>query len=68
MPYATDKGADQPVHPRSLISTFVVRSLDNEIPVIAMYMISRLKLASVAEQAVRSQTSKNRFSRDMAQL
>ena len=27
MPYATNKGADQPVHPRSLISTFVVRCL-----------------------------------------
>ena len=25
MPYANNKGADQPAHPRSLISTFVVR-------------------------------------------
>ena len=27
MPYANNKGADQPAHPRSLISTFVVRFL-----------------------------------------
>ena len=26
-PYANNKGADQPAHPRSLISTFVVRYL-----------------------------------------
>ena len=35
--YANNKGADQPAHPRSLISTFVVRSLDRKIPVVAMY-------------------------------
>ena len=29
LPYANNKGADQPAHPRSLISTFVVRSLDS---------------------------------------
>ena len=27
MPYANKKGADHPAHPRSLISTFVVRCL-----------------------------------------
>ena len=31
MPYANNKGADQPAHPRSLISTFVVRCLDSII-------------------------------------
>ena len=31
MPYANNKGADQPVHPRNLISAFVVRSLDSII-------------------------------------
>ena len=31
MPYATNKDADQPAHPRSLISTFVVRCLDLEV-------------------------------------
>ena len=28
MTYANNKGADQPAHPHSLISTFVVRCLD----------------------------------------
>ena len=28
MPYAINKGADQPAHPRSLISAFVVRCRD----------------------------------------
>ena len=32
-PHANNKGADQPAHPRSLISAFVVRCLDS-IPVI----------------------------------
>ena len=34
LPYANNKGADQPVHPGSLISTFVVRSLDSIVPVV----------------------------------
>ena len=29
MSYANNKGADQPAHPRSLISTFIVRCLDS---------------------------------------
>ena len=32
MPYATNKVADQPAHPRSLISTFVVCCLHSMIP------------------------------------
>ena len=35
MPYANNKGADQPAHPRSPISTFVVRSLDSIMPAVA---------------------------------
>ena len=31
IPYANNKGADQPAHPRSLIRTFVVRCLDSII-------------------------------------
>ena len=31
MSYANNKGADQPAHPRSLISAFVVRCLDSMI-------------------------------------
>ena len=34
MPYANNKGADQPAHPCSLISTFVVRCLDSIMPVV----------------------------------
>ena len=32
MPYATNKGADQPAHLHSLISAFVVHFLDSMIP------------------------------------
>ena len=39
---ANNKGADQPAHPRSLISTFVVRCLDSIIHVLAKSKISRL--------------------------
>ena len=51
MAYANNKVADQPLHPRSLISTFVVRFLVSIIHVLAISEISRLKLASIAEQA-----------------
>ena len=65
MPYANDKGVDQPAHPRSLISTFVVRCLDSKIPVLANSKISRFQLASVAAQAglslAWSKTLKTRF-------
>ena len=40
------KGTDQPAHPRSLISTFVVRSLDWIIPVVSISETSSLYLAS----------------------
>ena len=42
MPYANNKCADQPAHPRNLISTFVVRCLDSIIPLLAKSKISRL--------------------------
>ena len=42
MTYANNKGADQPAHPRSLISAFVVRCLDSIIPTLAKSRISRL--------------------------
>ena len=42
MPYANNKGADQPAHPRSLISTFVVRCLDSMICILAIFKVSRL--------------------------
>ena len=42
MSYANNKGADQPVHPRSLISAFVVRCLDSIISLDSIAEISRL--------------------------
>ena len=42
MPYANNKGTDQPAHPRSLISTFVVRCLDGMISVVSISEISSL--------------------------
>ena len=32
MPYANNKDADQPAHPHSLISVFVVRCIDSTTP------------------------------------
>ena len=51
MPYANNKGADQPAHPRSLISAFVVRCLDSIIPLVSISIVSSLYLTSVAAQA-----------------
>ena len=42
MSYANNKGADQPTHPRSLISAFVVRCLDSIICLDSTAEISRL--------------------------
>ena len=41
MSYANNKGADQPAHPRSLISAFVVRCLDS-IHVISLDSIAEI--------------------------
>ena len=43
MPYANNKGADQPAHPRSLISTFVNRYMDSIISLVSISKISSLK-------------------------
>ena len=51
MPYMNNKGADQPAHPRSLISTFVARCLDSIIPLVSTSEISSLYLASANAQA-----------------
>ena len=42
MSYANNKGADQPAHPRSLISAFVVHCLDSIISLESIAEISRL--------------------------
>ena len=66
------QGADQPAHPRSLICPFVVRCLESITPVVAIPKISRLYLASVAEQTrlslYRLHTAEDRFSHDVAQM
>ena len=51
MSYANNKGTDQPAHPRSLISAFVVRCLDSVMSLVSVTEISGHMLASVVEQA-----------------
>ena len=72
MPYANNKGADQPAHPRNRISTFVFLCLDSFICIFAISQVSRFKLVPVAEQAGLnlswSKIPKDTFSRDVAQM
>ena len=72
MSYANNKDADQPAHPRSLISIFVVRCLDSVMSLVSVTKISRLMLASVAEQAslslTWSETPEDMFSHDEVHL
>ena len=72
MSYANNKGADQLAHPRSLISAFVVRCVDSVICLVSVIKISRLMLASVAEQAslslTWSETPEDTFSHDEAHM
>ena len=73
MPYANNKDADQPAHPRRLISTFVVRCLVSTIMSVgATPEIKTFLITYVAEQAglslTWSQTPKDRFSYDLAHL
>ena len=64
MSYSNNKGADQPAHPCSLISAFVVRCLDS--------IISLDSIASVAAQAslslTWSETPEDTFSHDEAKI
>ena len=64
MPYANNKGTDQPAHLRSLISAFVLRCLDSIILVLAK--------AEQTEQAglslTWSHTSEDRFTRVEAKI
>ena len=72
MSYANKKGADQPAHPRSLISTFVVRCLNSIISLDSIAEISSLWLASMAAQAglclAWSETPKDTFCRVVVQM
>ena len=49
--YANNKDADQPAHPRSLISVFVIRCLDSIIFLVSISEIQSLYRAAVAAQA-----------------
>ena len=72
MPYANNKCADQPAHPRSLINAFVVRCLDSVMSLVSVIKISSLLLSSVAEQAslslTWSETPEDTFSHDKAHI
>ena len=48
---ANNKGTDQPAHPHSLISSFVIRLLEIVISILATSEISIFKLASMADHA-----------------
>ena len=65
-----NRSADQVAHPRSLISAFVIRCLDSIVPLVSIFEISSLYIASVAAQAGLSlpwsQTHDDRFSHDEA--
>ena len=72
MLYENNKGADQPAHPRRLISAFVVRCLDSIISLDSIAEILRLYLASMAAQAglslAWSETPEDTFSYGVAQI
>ena len=72
MSYANNKGADQPAHPRSLISAFVVHCIDSVMSLVSVTKISSLMIASVAEDAGLSLTwleiPEDTFSHDEAQI
>ena len=72
MSYANNKGTDQPAHPRSLISAFIVPCSDSIISLDSIAEISRLQLASVVAQAglclAWSETPEDTFCRVVAQI
>ena len=51
MPFVNNEDGDQPAHPCSLISIFVIHCLDGIMSTDVISKISRLWLAFVAEQA-----------------
>ena len=66
MPYANNKGADQPVYPRSLISTFVVRCLGSKYLYISRQACVCRKAGRFESHVVAN--PKDRFSRDMTHM
>ena len=72
MSYVNNKGADQPAHPHSLISAFVVRCQDSVMSLVSVTKLSSLMLAFVAEQAnfslAWSETPEDTFCRVVAHI
>ena len=71
MPYTNNKGADQPAHPHSLFSAFVVCFLDIIIPLFSKSNISRLASFCSWTGSFESYLVTNpedRFSHDVAQM
>ena len=68
MGFANNIGADQPAHPGSLISTFIVLFLERIICKLATEEISIFQLVSVAEETglslAMSETTKTGFVED----
>ena len=48
--FANNTGADQPAHPRSLFSAFVIRFLESTLTKLSTAKISVFQLVSVAEE------------------
>ena len=67
MSYANNKGADQTAHPRSLISAFVVRCLDNITSLDSIAEISRLA-AQAGFCLAWSETPEDTFCRVVAHM
>ena len=76
MPFANNKGADQPAHSHSLISAFVVRCLDRILSLVSIlnFAISWFSLASVLIswagrfESYLVENPKDRFSHDEARI
>ena len=71
MPYANNKGTDQPAHPHSLISSFAVRCLDSIIYLVSILTISWLTSFWSWAGQFESYPVKNpedRFSHDVAHI
>ena len=70
--FVNNKGADQPAHPRSLISTFVILLLECIISKLATCKISIFWLVCVAEETglslILSETPKTGFCRNLAHI
>ena len=67
-----NKGADHPAHPRSLISSFIIRSSESIISMLTTSKFSIFQLVTVSVQTdfslTLSETPKTGFSHDEAQV